>query len=350
MPLALDLLLAPISPENSCGADLSYDPALQELETALLGKPETQFSTAEPPEWSQVQKRCLELLARTKHLRVMVSLTAALVRTAGLSGFRDALALLEGSTRQYWDALYPRLDPEDNNDPTERLNTIGALTTPVGVVGDPYKIVEGLRLAPLSASPQMGRFSLHEVQRSQTGAAEGGKAATPAAQVEASFRDTAPETLAATLASVVECQSLLKSLVATLGEKVHSERVPNFEVLTGTLREIQKALAPYVEGSAAAAEESSPTARRGPTWRARRRRGAAGPRGGFSGGVGNRDEVLRALDAVLKYYTQHEPSSPVPLLLERAKRLVPMDFLAIMQDWAPDGDRPGQCHRRDSLA
>lgn len=338
MPIPLDDLVAPVSPENPCGADLSYDPSFQELETLLLGKPETQFSAAEPPEWSQVQKRCLELLGRSKHLRIIATLTAALVRTNGLAGFRDGLALLEAVVRLYWDTVYPRLDPEDNNDPTERLNTIAALTTPVGVVGDPYKIVEGLRLAPLSASQQMGRLSLHEVQRSQTGAAEGGKPAVPASQVEAAFRDTPPETLAAMLASVQESQALLKGLIATLGEKVESDRVPNFDVLTGALREIQKVLASHSAGGAAEPAEESTGALAGISGG-----GSAAPHfagggagAGFSGGVGSREDVLRALEAISRYYAQHEPSSPVPLLLDRAKRLVPMDFLAIMQDWAPE--------------
>ena len=39
----------------------------------------------------------------------------------------------------------------------------------------------------------------------------------------------------------------------------------------------------------------------------------------------------------MAYYKSHEPSSPIPLLLERAKRLVNADFLTIMQDMAPQG-------------
>jgi type VI secretion system protein ImpA len=334
MPIPLDRLLAPVSPENPCGPDVSYDPEFQELETLLLGKPETQFSAAEPPEWSQIRGRCLDLLARSKHLRMVVTLSAALLRTEGLAGFRDSLTLLESVIRQYWDSVYPLLDPEDGNDPTERLNIVAALTTPIGVVGDPYQIVEGLRHAPLSASPQMGRFSLHDFQRSQSGQEEAGKPATPLAQVEASFRDTPPEQLSATLAAVTELGNLVKSLSGTIGERIGADRVPNFDQLTGTLRELQKTLAPYVAGTVepeAAAPADMVTA--GGVAAAL---SANSARAGFSGGVNTREEVLRALDAILRYYSQNEPSSPVPLLLERAKRIVPMDFLAIVKDWVPD--------------
>ena len=70
-------LLKPISDEAPCGEDLSYDPGLQELETLARGKPETQFSAAEPPNWKELRARCLELFARSKDLRVAMTLTVA---------------------------------------------------------------------------------------------------------------------------------------------------------------------------------------------------------------------------------------------------------------------------------
>jgi predicted component of type VI protein secretion system len=45
------------------------------------------------------------------------------------------------------------------------------------------------------------------------------------------------------------------------------------------------------------------------------------------------DAVARICD----YYQRHEPSSPVPLLLRRCKRLVSASFLEIVCDIAPDG-------------
>jgi type VI secretion system protein ImpA len=43
------------------------------------------------------------------------------------------------------------------------------------------------------------------------------------------------------------------------------------------------------------------------------------------------------IDKICQFYERAEPSSPVPLLLKRARRLVPMNFMEIMQDLAPDG-------------
>jgi type VI secretion system protein ImpA len=46
--------------------------------------------------------------------------------------------------------------------------------------------------------------------------------------------------------------------------------------------------------------------------------------------------VIDALDKVIRYYQAEEPSSPVPLLLMRAKRLVSLGFMDILRDLAPD--------------
>jgi type VI secretion system protein ImpA len=51
----------------------------------------------------------------------------------------------------------------------------------------------------------------------------------------------------------------------------------------------------------------------------------------------SREDVVRALDGICAYYARNEPSSPVPLLLERCKRLVAMSFLDIVKDMVPDG-------------
>ena len=58
---------------------------------------------------------------------------------------------------------------------------------------------------------------------------------------------------------------------------------------------------------------------------------------GPMGGINNRQDVVRALELICEYYAKQEPSSPVPLLVRRAKRLVTMDFMEILQDLAPGG-------------
>ena len=65
-------------------------------------------------------------------------------------------------------------------------------------------------------------------------------------------------------------------------------------------------------------------------WATTRRRTAG------HGTIRSRQDAVRALEAVAEYFRRNEPSSPVPLIVERAKRMVSMDFLAVLADLAPD--------------
>jgi type VI secretion system protein ImpA len=66
--------------------------------------------------------------------------------------------------------------------------------------------------------------------------------------------------------------------------------------------------------------------------------GGAGVPGPFvpQGPIANRQQALAALDAVIEYYRQTEPSSPVPLMLMRAKKLAKLNFYQILGDLTPD--------------
>jgi type VI secretion system protein ImpA len=57
----------------------------------------------------------------------------------------------------------------------------------------------------------------------------------------------------------------------------------------------------------------------------------------ISGEIKNRDDVIRMLDKLCRYYASVEPSSPIPILLQRSKRLVSASFLDIVRDIAPNG-------------
>jgi type VI secretion system protein ImpA len=56
----------------------------------------------------------------------------------------------------------------------------------------------------------------------------------------------------------------------------------------------------------------------------------------LSGRITSNHDVLRALDMIINHYEQKEPSSPVPLLIKRAKRLVGRSFVDIIRDLSPD--------------
>ena len=60
-------------------------------------------------------------------------------------------------------------------------------------------------------------------------------------------------------------------------------------------------------------------------------------KGTDNGEIKSRQDAIRAIDAAVLFFRKYEPSSPVPLLLERARRLVAKDFMEVLKDIAPDG-------------
>ena len=67
------------------------------------------------------------------------------------------------------------------------------------------------------------------------------------------------------------------------------------------------------------------------------RGGFGGAGGGGPGTVNSQQDVKAALDRIIGYYARSEPSSPIPMLLDRAKRMVGADFLTIIKEMATDG-------------
>ena len=55
-----------------------------------------------------------------------------------------------------------------------------------------------------------------------------------------------------------------------------------------------------------------------------------------SGEISSQQDVLVAIDRICRYYDRHEFSSPVPLLLRAAQRMVTKDYLEISSILTPD--------------
>src|SRR5437764_4852908 len=123
--LDVEKLLAPVSDGSPCGENLEYNPTYMELDRLAQGTPEQSIgSTTIPavePNWKDLREHCQELLGKTRDLRVLTYLTLALLQLEGLPGFRNGMLLLRRSVEQFWECMYPQLDPDDNNDPIERM-------------------------------------------------------------------------------------------------------------------------------------------------------------------------------------------------------------------------------------
>ena len=328
--ISAEELLKPISDENPCGEDLYYDPSFQELEPMIKGKLETQFSPAEDPDWKALRERCLELLKRSKDLRLITALCLAAVKTDGLPGLSEGLVTLQGFLEKYWEPVYPRLDPEDHLDPLYRINLIAALSAARGNYTDPMRFLDRMTEAPLTASVQMGRFSRADLEKSRgvAGAGSEGKPGPAAEQIEAAFRDTNPEQLVANYRAAADSLAAVQAIDAFLTKTVGSDKAPDLSLLERELKEIQKCIVPYLPADAVPADAAATEGAGAPA--------AGGGAKPISGEIQSRQDVVKMLEKVCQYYSRAEPASPVPNLLRRAQRLADMDFMQIIHEMCPE--------------
>jgi type VI secretion system protein ImpA len=335
--IEVESLLSEIAADAPCGEDLEYDSQFVEMEKQSQGTPERQYGDTiipgEPPDWREVSRAALDLLERTRDLRVAVYLTRALLNTDGLPGFADGLALLEGLLERHWDQVYPQLDPDDDYDPMLRINTIVALC-------DPETTLYDLRGAPLVISRALGRFSLRDVQiaaglLTPVAASDEERAPPNQSMINGAFQDADLEDLQATAESVVAAFERTERIEALLTDQVGVTQAPDLSALTGVLKEIRQVLNEQLQ-------------RRGVSVAGEVEAGAVetmepGSGGGGAvqrmvvGEIASREDVIRTLDKICEYYSRHEPSSPVPFMLKRAKKMVRMDFMELLRDLAPGG-------------
>jgi type VI secretion system protein ImpA len=157
--------------------------------------------------------------------------------------------------------------------------------------------------------------------------------------IDAAFKDAEAEKLRLTATAVRESIDCVAAIESLLMERVGPTQAPDLGALSELLKAADKVLGASLalrsDGAPSGQEASRATGQESGEAEARTFGEGTAAAGGAR--IGGRDDVIRVLDQVCRYYERQEPSSPVPLLLERAKRLVAKDFMAIVRDLAPDG-------------
>lgn len=338
--LNVDDLLKPISAEKPCGEDLSYDLAFAELERLMPGKPEQEMGNvkvpAEEPDWKDVFQRCVALMSRTKDVRVMVNLTLAEARLRGVEGVRDGLQLIHRHLESYWPTLMPPLDIEDNNDPTLRVNAIASMSPPSDAYDDPLKFPQRFLDVPLAESRQLGPITLRQIMvaTGELPPSAGEKKLDPAA-VEAVFRDTPPERLAvwgkAASEALEAWDGLDKVLTAQVAAGKGADLRGTRKIIQNWVTQIQKRLAGGAAGAAAVSAGGAPTPDGGVAMGV-----AVAPVQMVERGINSREDCIKAIDDICTYLEAAEPSSPVPMMLKRARKLISKNFLDVIADLSPE--------------
>lgn len=316
-PLAAD--------EGPCGPDLEYDNDFLALTQAAAGRPETQFQAAVPPDWRGVRGQAEALMERSRDLRVAIFWVRACTRLEGFVALPDGLRLLHGLLDAFWETLHPQPDPDDG-DPYARMNALALLRENDGLLGD-------VRQAALFAQRGVGEVRVRavEIALGLASARDG----------EPSYsRDQIDQMLSAAVAqddalATQPRQALdaLKALASLVNERAGAEAAPDFKPLQSLLFQLVEVMP---AGAAPAGEEAAGTEADGDGEAAAPGAAAPARTKGLSGTVASREDALRAIDMVCEFLERTEPTSPAPMLLRRARKMINRNFLQLMKELAPD--------------
>jgi type VI secretion system protein ImpA len=114
----------------------------------------------------------------------------------------------------------------------------------------------------------------------------------------------------------------------------HSGQRPNLDLLQQTFKRVGEFYAAHEadDGAEAGGDEAGDEAGEGGG-------GGAGEGAGKSprsGGLASRSDAVRILQQVADFLRKAEPSSPAPMFIDRAIKLLQMDFNAIVRELMPD--------------
>ncbi|ESW92034.1 MULTISPECIES: type VI secretion system protein TssA [unclassified Mesorhizobium] len=367
----LALWLAPLDGENPSGEDLRNDPAFHELERLTepqvkvvhdgRNKPAAQSTI--PVDWPAVLGKAEELRSHGRDLRLLVIVARALANEEGLAGLAQGLTLIARTFETHWETMHPalRASPQPREAALRRLNALADLQN--GQEGLLANLRQMVFFAPRPIGPISGRDleqgALDDrvmLQEAASGLNATEKAALVSAHGQllnrvgsgcAAHQDQAGEQMTALIAGAHAAIEALDAVDAALNARLDSNgaAVPDLKrFLQRVLTTLERNTAVETTEEAATKGAASPAAPpASPAAPVRNGHGAetmasyAETGAGLPDRISSRDDVVKCLDLVVAFYDRTEPSSPIPHLARRVRRMVHMDFVELMEDLAPSG-------------
>jgi type VI secretion system protein ImpA len=310
----LDELMQPVSADAAAGPDLAYDPKRQEIEAAFEAARLADKGEGEAPDWPAIIRAIKEQGKLTKDATLAVYLARAGARAQRLPDVALGCAFLAGMFETWWDQIHPSLQEygfQGRKGACESLVSIGDFLGP-------------LRRVVLVAHPRLGQFTAEQIEAFATQ----GDSAENAGMFRAAVAEIDPAEIQASVTALEEIRNAISRVDTVLTAKAEGDTGTNFAPTYEALDSIRNALV-AATGVGAPAPAAGAAAGGGET------QAAQAP--GMKGSIESRADVIQAIEAIIGYYSRHEPGSPIPLVLDRAKGWVNMDFLAILNDINPSG-------------
>jgi len=323
------------------GPDLAYDDVFLALERSLephLPDGRTpafnEVDWSKHVDWNAVYGLAEPLSKRTRDIRIAVPLARALLAREGLPGFATGMTVLRDIVENLWESAHPELEPLDEGLPPTRTNVLNTL-------GDEQSVVAQLRTTLLVRDRQAGSFSYRDylivtgkvepIAEAEEDDEEGGGRPS-LSQIEGAFQGMDADAARNLCDSIDQARTDVMAVDGFVTDALGASFSPDLSALSGLLKEMGDAvrslcgLDAVSEVPEAAGETGAPV--------------DGQPRAGIPGTIASRQDALKALEQIAEYFEKQEPSSPVPLLIRRAKRMISMNFLELLEDLNPDAVSP----------
>jgi type VI secretion system protein ImpA len=308
----LNALVQPLGEGAPCGIDLEDTQQLAAIDAFRVFGQGTPLGA--DTDWRAINTAGLEALGVSHDFRLLAHVAAAQLRLTGLQPFIDSLNVAARWLEDSFADVFPRID----DDAVLRKNALNYFA-------DRMAMIDALRRAPLVSHRQLGAYSLRHVAiaAGQQAPSEEEAASPPTeALINAAFEASPQEDLVQLVASLDTGLTALKAIEAAMVARHGVQAAPDTGSLTEVLTRMREPVAKHVRAPVIEAL-ADPVA--GET-----------PAAGVPGQIRTREDAVRSLDAVADFFRRSEPSSPVPMFVDRAKRLISRDFLEVLAELAPE--------------
>jgi len=315
--------LQPLSVQEPCGPSLEYDAEYAVLLSRMSPRGDAQYGpfvgTPEAPNWAEIERDCRRLLLRTRDINLLVWLCRARTRLAQAAGLAQSLAALAAVLEAWPDAVHPQLVIEGERDPAVRANALAALADPEGLLGDAREIVVAANAAR--------HLTVREVERAwSVPRPADAPSLESVAQQLAQLRLAANGDVDAPVNLLAQASRTARQIVAWTVRHLGHDAL--------SLQALIQLLKPFDE------VEQVPEAR--PAVPHEGERDLRIP------GLATRNDVLQTIRNARMWFENHEPSSPVVVLLKQSERMVGQRFaqvadvipLDLLHKWDCAGETP----------
>lgn len=318
----LSIVLASVSQEFPCGNNL-YEDNLMEAEFSKLanagmgiqaesfvdGQASGSSGPAGNSAWSELRDLLLDSFRQTKHLDMCYFLTLSLARLEGLGGLISGIDLTNSLLHHFWKDVH---DTDTSSDYQYRQNSLAKLES--------VAISDSLGVIVIAQGKQLGTFSFGDWLTATKNSAPELKT------IEQSIVETLKDKPDFYDQIATQINDLLESLDRL--ELTTKDRFTTFRLAFKNLRQQSAKLAGLVasySGVSVHGMSDIPSEDGG--------KDSSSARGTGSDQLVTREDVVKLLGKIILFYNKNEPTSPVPIMLERAQRVATMNFKEIVKEF-----------------